>query len=68
MEKVVSDKERNAGTRENVSYFNTVMDCNENNSSEFGKLKPIFSAIYKDLLFSEQISSSRMVSAPPSCT
>ena len=64
-EKVVSDKERNAGIRENVSWFNTVMDFNENNSSEFGELKPIFSAIYKDLLFSEQISSSRMVSAPP---
>ena len=64
-EKVVSDKERNAGTRENAFCVDTVMDCNEYNSSEFGKLKPIFSAIYKDLLFSEQISSSRMVSAPP---
>ena len=64
-EKVVSDKERNAGIRENVSCVNTVMDCNEKNSSEIGKLKPNFSAVYKDLLFSEQINSSGMVSAPP---
>ena len=64
-EKVVSDKERNAGIRENVSYVNTVMDCSEKNSSETGKLKPNFSAIYKDMLFSEQINSSGMVSAPP---
>ena len=28
-EKVVSDKERNAGIRENVSCVNTIMDCNE---------------------------------------
>ena len=28
-EKVVSDKERNAGIHENVSCVNTVMDCNE---------------------------------------
>ena len=44
-EKVVSDKERNAGIRENVSCVNTVMDCNEKNSSETGKLKPNFSTI-----------------------
>ena len=63
--KVVSDKERSAGVRENVSCVNTVMDCNEKNSSNFGKLEPNFSAIYKDLLFSEQSNSSGMVSAPP---
>ena len=62
--KVVSDKERNAGIRENVSCVNTVMDCNKKNSSKFGKLKPNFSSIYKDLLFSEQSNSSGMVSAP----
>ena len=41
------------------------MNCNEKNSSEIGKLKPNFLAIYKNLLFSEQINSSGMVSAPP---
>ena len=64
-EKVVSDKERNAGMRENVYCVDTVMNCNEKNSSEFGKLKLNFLAIYKDLLFSEQINSSGMVSPPP---
>ena len=34
------------------------------NSSEIGKLTPNVSAIYNDLLFSEQINSSGMVSAP----
>ena len=34
-------------------------------SSEIGKLKPNFSAIYKDLLFSEQINFSGKVLAPP---
>ena len=63
-EKIVSDKERNTGIRENVYCVDTVMDCNKKNSSEFGKLKPNFLAIYKDLLFSEQINSSGMVSAP----
>ena len=43
--KVVSDKERSAEVRENVSCVNTVMDCNEKNSSEIGKLKPNFSTI-----------------------
>ena len=42
------------------------MDCNEEDSnSEFGKRKPNFSEIYKDLLFSEQINSSGMFSTPP---
>ena len=48
-ERVVSDKDRNTGIRDNVSYVNKVMDCNEEDSSEFGKPKPNFSEIYKDL-------------------
>ena len=40
------------------------MDCNEKNTNEFGKFKPIFLAIYKDLLFSEQSNSLGMVLAP----
>ena len=61
-ENVVSDEERNAGIRKNVSYVNTVMDCIEKDSSEFGNFKAIFSTPYKDLLFSGQITSSGMVS------
>ena len=38
------------------------MDCMEKDSSEFGKLKGIFSTPDKDLLFSAQINSSGMVS------
>ena len=41
------------------------MDCNEKDTSEFGKSKPKFLEIYKDLLISEQINSSGMHSAPP---
>ena len=63
-EKVVCDKERNTGIRDNVSCINTTMYCNEK-IREFGMLKPNFSEIYKDLLFFKQINSSRMFSAPP---
>ena len=51
-ERIVSGKERDTGIRDNVFYFNKVMDCNEEDSSEFGKPKPIFLEVYKDLLFS----------------
>ena len=64
-ESLVSDKERNTGIRDNVSYVNKVMDCNEEDSTVFGKPKPNFSEIHKDLLFSEQINSSGMFSTPP---
>ena len=43
---IVRDKERNTGIRDNVSYVNKVMDCNEEDSREFGKPKPIFLDIY----------------------
>ena len=61
----VRDIERNTGIRDNVSYVNKAMDCSEEDSSEFGKPKPNFSEIYKDLLISEQINSSGMFSTPP---
>ena len=56
---------KETGIRENVACVNTVMNCNKKNSSEFGKLKPKFSKIYRDLLFSGEINSSGMFSAPP---
>ena len=62
---VVSDKERNRGIRDNASYINKVKDYIEEDSSELGKPKPNFSEIYKDLLFSEEISFSGMFSTPP---
>ena len=55
----------NSGIRDNVSYVNKAMNCSEEGSSEFGKPKPNFSEIYKDLLISEQINSSGMFSTPP---
>ena len=60
-EEVVSDDERNTGIHDNV---NKVMDCNQKDSSAFGKPKPIFLKIYKDLLFSEQINPSKIFSVP----
>ena len=61
-EGVVKDKERNTGIRDNVYFVNKVMDCNEEDSSEFSNPKPKFLEIYKDLLFSEQNNSSGMFS------
>ena len=61
-EGVVSDKERNTGIRDNVSYVNKVMDFNEEDGSEFGKPQPNILKIYNDLLFSEQINSSGVFS------
>ena len=62
----VSDKERNTGICDNVTYVNKAMDCNkEEDTSEFDKSKPNFLEIYKDLLISEQINSSGMLSTPP---
>ena len=61
-EGVVKDKERNTGIRDNVYFVNKVMDCNEEDSSEFSNPKLKFLEIYKDLLFSEQINSSGMFS------
>ena len=61
----VSGKERNTGIGDNVSYINTAMESNEEDSSEFGKLKPIFLEVYKNLLISEQINSSGIFSTPP---
>ena len=46
-------------------YVNKVIDFKEEDSSEFGKPKPNFSEIYKDLLLSEQINSSGIFSTPP---
>ena len=60
-EEVVSDEERNTGIYDNV---NKVMDCNQKDSCDFGSPKPIFLEIYKDLLFSEQINSSKIFSVP----
>ena len=57
-EERVSGKERNTVIGDNVSYINKAMECNEEDSSEFGKLKPNFSEVYRDLLISEQINSS----------
>ena len=64
-EGVVSEKERNTGICDNFPYVSKVMDCNEEDSSEFGKPKPNFSDICKDLLFPKQINSSEMFSTPP---
>ena len=50
-EGIVSDKE--TGICDNVSYVNKVMDCIKVDSCEFGKSKPNFSEIYKDLFLSE---------------
>ena len=61
----VSDKERNTGICDNVTYVNKAVDCNEEDTSEFGKSKPNFLEIYKDLLISRQINSSGMLSTPP---
>ena len=47
---VVRDKERNTGIRDNVSYVNKVMDCNEEDSREFGKPKPIFFGYLQHLI------------------
>ena len=41
-EKVVSDKERNSGIRENDCYVNTVMDCNEKKVVRLVSLNQIF--------------------------
>ena len=53
-------KEAREGICDNVSYVNKVMDCIKVDSCEFGKSKPNFSEIYKDLLLSEQINSPGM--------
>ena len=51
----VSDKERNTGICDNVTYVNKAVDCyEEEDTSEFDKSKPNFLEIYKDLLISEQ--------------
>ena len=60
-EEVVSDEERNTGIHDNVKK---VMYCNQTDSCDFGRPKPIFLEIYKNLLFSEQINSSKVFSVP----
>ena len=60
----VSDKERNTGIPDNVSYVNKVMECSKKDSSEFGMPKPNFWEIYKDLLLFEQMDSSEIFSTP----
>ena len=60
----VSDKERNTGIPDNVSYVNKVMECNKEDSSEFGMSKPHFWEIYKDLLLFERMASSEIISTP----
>ena len=63
-EGVVCDLERKTEIRDYVSYVNIVMDCNGEDSSEFGKGKLNFLEIYKELLLSEQINSLGMFSTP----
>ena len=63
-EGVLIDLERNTGIRGYVSHVNLVIDCNGEDSSEFGKAKPNFLEIYKDLLLPEQINSLGMFSTP----
>ena len=61
---VLSNKERNTGIRDNISYLSKAMDGNEEDSSEVGKAKSSFLENYKDMLFSKQINSTGMFSTP----
>ena len=60
----MSNKERNTGIRDNISYLSKAMDGNEEDSSEVGKAKSSFLENYKDMLFSKQINSTGMFSTP----
>ena len=60
----MSNKERNTGIRDNISYLSKAMDGNEEDSSEVGKAKSLFLENYKDILFSKQINSTGMFSTP----
>ena len=61
----VSNKGRNSVIRGNVSYVSNAVGCNEEDTSDCGKSKSNFLKISKDLLISEQINHSGMLSTSP---